>query len=118
MVIETTIELKPLYSTFADDPEKSVRVETFVAELPDLLAKMTDCTEKGDWAQLGELAHRLTVAGKRHGFPEMIPFAQRLERVVSQNDSQEVLLRVAEDVVHLCRRIRKGADESHPRLHA
>jgi len=58
-------------SEFADDPDMSGIVESFVSELPDRVGAMNAALAAGQLEQLRVLAHQLKGAAGGYGFPRL-----------------------------------------------
>ena len=108
MVFETTLEPQPLYSSLAGDPLFAETVEVFVDGLPVRVAKLIDYSEQCDWEGLGRIANQLKGSVGSFGFSGITPFANRLELAVTHNEPGDVVQRVTDDLIGLCRRVRKG----------
>jgi HPt (histidine-containing phosphotransfer) domain-containing protein len=104
------------YSTYCHDPDMTELVQLFVQEIPDRLAVLEQNLAQGNWSELARFAHQLKGAGGSYGFPQLTPFAARLEQLAKQTlaaNTQAVAVTQLEaalsDLVAVAAQLRVGA---------
>jgi histidine phosphotransfer protein HptB len=101
----------PLYSRLGADPDLGFLVELFVSEIPERLEQMLADLEAANWAGLQHIAHQLKGAAGSYGFNEVTPFADLVETLASQRESEERILAAVTSLIAVCRQMRAGAPE-------
>lgn len=94
----------PIKSTFAGDPEMKELVEFFVENMPERIAALEACANKGAIEQLSAIAHQLKGAGGSYGFPQVTESARRLEESTSAACSIDDVRRELDELVAICGR--------------
>jgi len=61
--------VKPLRSTFADDPEMAALVREYILGLPAYVSQLNEALRHEDFDALQKLAHQFTGSGGGYGFP-------------------------------------------------
>lgn len=97
------------YSTYCHDPDMTELLELFVQEIPDRLAVLEQHLEQGNWSELARFAHQLKGAGGSYGFPQLTPFAARLEQLAKQSAPVEQLEAALGELVAVAEQLRARA---------
>jgi HPt (histidine-containing phosphotransfer) domain-containing protein len=95
-----------LSSLFADDPDLTALVHSFVDELPARLATIRSAREDGERDRYVRLVHQLAGAGGSYGFGELSSAASTLELVIrraagpaAEYESLQVLERTIQSIL-------------------
>jgi len=85
-----------IVSTFADDPDLTDIIETFVAGLPGQVKAMAQALAYGDHQGLAGLAHQLKGSGGSYGYPALTDAARVLEQAAKTQDVEAAHLALNE----------------------
>ncbi len=86
---------EPIRSQFADDPDMTELIDTFVAGLPMKIAAMSEALKNNCFDQLHRLAHQLKGSGGGYGYPLLTDLAQRLQQAGDAQDPEAAGLALA-----------------------
>jgi len=75
-------DLKPYFSSMADDPDMVELITEYVDSFPATVNKIHQTLEQRAFEDLGRIAHQLKGSGGGYGFPEISEAASRLEAQV------------------------------------
>ncbi len=98
-----------IYSSLGDDPDLGELVSIYIEEIPGKIADFESIRDAGDWESLRRAAHQMKGAAGSYGFPQITPVAAKLERVVNENVSIEVIEDAVRQLVEMCRCLRAGS---------
>ncbi len=99
------VDLPPLRSEFADDPEMAELVEFFLHELEERLAALRDAYEGGHADELRSVVHQLKGAAGGYGFPSISEAARKFEHSILIEEAELSTLREEfENLITTCRR--------------
>jgi len=103
-----TNEKSPIYSTLGGDPDLGELVEMYVDEMPERIAAFEQAFSSGDQESLQRAAHQLKGAGESYGFSQLTPVAAAVEYSVRDGDPEEDILKLLNELVDVCKRVRSG----------
>ncbi|MCL2701787.1 MAG: ATP-binding protein [Phycisphaerae bacterium] len=89
------IDIAPIYSELADEPELADVIDSFVRQLPQRLAEMQQAFAAGAYNELTRLAHRVKGAGGSYGYPTLTNRAKELEDAAKNGDREAIILSLA-----------------------
>lgn len=101
----------PILSEFADDPDMTELVASFVEGLPLQVAKLEAAHASGDHPMLRRLAHQLKGAAGGYGFPTLTTAAAELEERLPDGPYTVQLLELCDQ----CRRASASAPPTSTR---
>jgi len=110
MIQEKTVE-ECIYSRLGGDSDLADILELFVDEMPARVAKLLRHLDEGNWEELRRTAHQLKGAAGSYGFEPISPCANRVERAIRDNESEERIRESVLELVDLCGRVRCGRPE-------
>jgi len=99
------------FSSLANDPDLSDLVTMYVDEMPERIAKVLDCLERGNWTDLHRVAHQIKGAAGSYGFEPISEFARRVEMAARSGQAEENIRQLTDELLDACRRVRPGAGE-------
>ncbi len=85
------VSLPPLYSSLAAEPILCEMVELFVDEMPARTQRMQGYFDDRDWDGLRRGAHQIRSVAASYGFNDLVPYAARLERTLTNRPSIEAI---------------------------
>ena len=107
------ISQPPLYSSLSPQPILCEMVELFVDEMPPRMARMAAYFERRDWDGLRRSAHQIRSVAASYGFNDLVPYAARLERALTNRPSVEAIGTSLESLLAQCCRV-----AAHPTVEA
>lgn len=108
MLESLTIGDDAYYSPLALDNDLAEIVAMFVDELPDRLEVLREALQAGDREKLGRAAHQLKGSAGSYGFPQITPFAARLEYASRANEAQATLSQMLNELAAACSKAQAG----------
>ena len=96
------------YSPLALDNDLADIVAMFVDELPDRVEALREALRSGDRELLGRAAHQLKGSAGSYGFPQITPFAARLEYGARANEPEATLLQMLNELAAVCSKAQAG----------
>ncbi|HUY89184.1 MAG TPA: Hpt domain-containing protein [Pirellulales bacterium] len=99
-------DFEPLVSALAQDPDLGDIVALYVAEMPDRMERLRSQVVARDWAGVANCAHQLKGSAGSHGFHQITPFAEALERAARELRDEAEVIQAFEALAELCRRVR------------
>jgi hypothetical protein len=98
---------KPIFSTYAADPELEERIDAFVIQMGERVDQLQDVEIDGDLVLLRELSERFASESRELGYE---PLAQAAERIVAGclERSLEAARKSLTDLTDLSQRVRRG----------
>ena len=108
MLESLTIGDDMFYSPLALDTDLAEIVAMFVDELPDRVEALREALRSGDREQLGRAAHQLKGSAGSYGFPQITPFAARLEYGARANEAEAALLQMLNELAATCSKAQAG----------
>jgi hypothetical protein len=109
--METDQPAKPIFSSFAADPELEERIDAFVIEMGERIDLLQDVEIDGDLALLRELAERFSTESRELGYQ---PLSQAAGRVVAAclEQSPEAARKSLAELTEVSQRVRRGHSSS------
>ncbi len=109
--MNTTVNLAPIYSSLAADPDFGELVEMFLADVPERIDTIETSLSAGDHETLRRIAHQLKGAAGSYGFEEVTPVAATLEKAIDTGEPQDTITQAADELVAICHRLSPGTPE-------
>lgn len=117
------MDLSPLRSEYANDPDMAELVEAFLAELPQRVSDVTGAFRSGDADRLKRISHQIKGSAGGYGFPTVGEAAARLEHALRDAANPTSVLgglqKEVQALVDLCCRAaasRPGAGFTRPTI--
>lgn len=104
-----SVQQKPLYSAYADDPLMVDLVGAFVADLPERIRLIEESVSAGDLQKLSALVRTLKAEGTSFGFETVTTLADTIEKSLIKETSIDELRQDLDRLVKLCLQIRSSA---------
>ena len=104
-----SVQRRPIYSAYADDPSMVDLVSAFVAELPARIRSLEEAASAGDLDRLKDLVRALKAEGTSFGFETVTSLADTIEKSLIKEASIDDLRREIDRLVKLCLQIRSAA---------
>jgi CheY-like chemotaxis protein len=101
-----------IYSRLAADPHLGELVDMFVQEMPGRIIALQAQANTRNWEQLARTAHQLKGAAGSYGFPEITPYAARLEVAARDAQQEDRILAALNECLSLCRLARPGVPQT------
>jgi hypothetical protein len=101
------VELKPIVSTRADDPDLDEHIDRFVVNLAERVDAFQDAEAARDREALLALADALAQDAHALGFPLLVAAARRIAEVCGEG-APEALRKSVVDLTELSQRVRRG----------
>ena len=107
MIPEKTCE-EYVYSRLGRDPDLADILQSFVEEMPTRVTKLLHHMDDGNWEELRRTVHQLKGAAGSYGFEPLSPAANKVERAIREEGSEEQIRESVMELVELCGRVRSG----------
>jgi hypothetical protein len=102
---------KPIFSSYAADPELEERIDAFVVQMGERIDLLQDVESDGDLVLLRELSEKFASESRELGYQ---PLAQAAERIVAAclERSPEAARKSLTDLTEISQRVRRGHSSS------
>ncbi|MCG8408464.1 MAG: response regulator [Phycisphaerales bacterium] len=104
-----SLEQKPIFSTFADDPSMKEIIQLFVDELPSKVRKIADTAVRQNLRELSILVRSLKGESAGYGFECISDVAGNVEKMILQGCDHSVICRAVKDLLRLCLQVRSSS---------
>lgn len=104
--MENPADPTPIYSTLASDPDFADLVQMYVEDIPDFIQQLNGAADLGSWAELADVAHRITGSAGGHGFEQVTDAARQLEDACSEAGQPAEIHQRLGELVNLLGRLR------------
>lgn len=106
--VEQSVEIEPLISEFADDPDMVEIIGMFVRGLEVRITDITQAFDDRMLSTVASIAHQLKGAAGGYGYPELSELAFEVEQLAKQNAPENQLEVALTRLVEQCRRAIAG----------
>lgn len=100
-------DLRPIFSSRANDPEYAEAIEAFVVGLAERIDDLQDAQARGDADLLATIARRLVVDAERLGYSYLAACAGQIE-AAAQGENAEAARKSVVEATQVAQRIRLG----------
>ena len=88
--MEELVEVRPLYSIYADDPVVETHLNNFVTSMPQIILNCKNMIAKNDWVSLSRYFHKINGSYSTYGYPELQELAAYAELIIRAKDDLKV----------------------------
>lgn len=106
--VKRPVEVEPLISEYADDPDMVEIIGMFVQGLEVRITDITQAFDDRILSTVASIAHQLKGAAGGYGYPELSELAFEVEQLAKQNAPENQLEPALTRLVKLCRRAIAG----------